>query len=85
MHRRRRPTGTGTLLTMEETARAAVLRLRPLARLASAHVLGDIKVLTDPEGKATNQRPRLGPPDSESEVSRPTYYIEIIVPTGRNT
>jgi hypothetical protein len=40
---------------MEETTRAAVLRLRPLARLARAHVLGHVKVLPDPEGKATNQ------------------------------
>ena len=52
---------------MEETARAAVLRLRPLARLARAHVLCDIKVLTYPEGKATNQRPRLGPPEVSTE------------------
>ena len=48
---------------MEETARAAVLRLRPLARLARAHVLCDIKVLTYPEGKAMNQRACLGPPE----------------------
>jgi hypothetical protein len=40
---------------MEETTRAAVLRLRPLARLARAHVLGHVKVLPYPEGKATNQ------------------------------
>ena len=52
---------------MEETARAAMLRLRPLARLTRAHVLGDIKVLTNPEGKATNQRPRLGPPEVPAE------------------
>jgi hypothetical protein len=34
---------------------------------ARAHVLRDLKVLTDPEGKATNQRPRLGPPEVSAE------------------
>ena len=46
---------------MEEAAWAAVLRFHPLARLARADILGDVKVLPHPEGKATNQRPRLGP------------------------
>ena len=45
---------------MEETARAAMLRLHSLARLARAHVLGDVDVLPNPEGQAANQRPRLG-------------------------
>jgi hypothetical protein len=48
---------------MEETARAAVLLFRPLARLARAYILGDVDVLPDPEGEATNQQPRLGPPE----------------------
>ena len=52
---------------MEEAARAAVLRLGPLARLARAHVLGDIDVLTHPDGEAANQRPRLGPPEVPPE------------------
>jgi hypothetical protein len=37
---------------MEEAARTAMLRLGPLARLAGAHVLGNVAVLTHPEGEA---------------------------------
>ncbi len=48
---------------MEEAAWAAVLRFHPLARLARADILGDVEVLPDPQGEATNQRPRLGPPE----------------------
>jgi hypothetical protein len=59
---------------MEETARAAVLRLRPLARLARAHVLGDIRVLTDPEARRRTSdpaRPKC-PPRGPSWHSRST-------------
>ena len=38
-----------------------------LARLARAHVLGDIDVLTHPESEAAHQRPRLGPPEVSPE------------------
>ena len=48
---------------MKEAARAAVLRLGSLARLACAHVLGHVAILPHPEGEATHQRPRLGPPE----------------------
>ena len=48
---------------MEEAARAAVLRLSALARLARADVLGDVDVLAHPEGEALRQRPRLGSPE----------------------
>ena len=47
---------------MQETAGAAVVRFRTLARLAGAHVLGDVDILSHPEGKAAHQRPRLRPP-----------------------
>jgi hypothetical protein len=47
----------------KETAWAAVLRFHPLASLARADILGDVEVLPDPEGTATNQRSRLGPPE----------------------
>jgi hypothetical protein len=47
---------------MEKTAWAAMLSLHPLARLARAHIFGDIDVLPNPEGQAANQRPRLGAP-----------------------
>ena len=40
-----------------------MLRFHPLASLARADILGDVEVLPDPEGKATNQRSRLGPPE----------------------
>ena len=52
---------------MEEPAWAAVLRLGALARLARAHVLGDVDVLAHPEGEAPHQRPRLGAPKMPSE------------------
>jgi hypothetical protein len=38
-------------------------RAPALARVARADVLSDVEVLADPEGEATNQRPRLGPPE----------------------
>jgi hypothetical protein len=40
----------------------AVFRLGPLAGLARAYVLGNVNLLSHPEGEAANQRPRLGPP-----------------------
>jgi hypothetical protein len=40
---------------MEQAPWTAVFRLGPLARLARAHVLGNVGVLSDPEGKAANQ------------------------------
>ena len=46
---------------MEEPTRAAVLRFGALARLTRAHVLGDVDVLTHPEGEAPHQGPRLSP------------------------
>ena len=52
---------------VEEPTRAAVFRLGALARLARAHVLGDIDVLTHPESEAAYQRPRLGPPEVSPE------------------
>jgi hypothetical protein len=54
---------------MEEAARTAVLRLRPLARLACAHVLGDVDILPHPEGEAAHQRSRLGPSKMPSQRS----------------
>jgi hypothetical protein len=45
---------------MEETARAAVLRLGPLAGLARVYVLGDVNVLSHAEGEVANKRPSLG-------------------------
>ena len=54
---------------MEQSPRSAVLRLRPLACLARAHVLGDVDVLTHPEGEPANQRPRLGPPEMPPQRS----------------
>jgi hypothetical protein len=39
---------------MEEAARAAVFRLGPLAGLARAYVLGNVNVLSHPEGEAAN-------------------------------
>ncbi len=39
---------------MEEAARAAVFRLGPLASLARAYVLGNVNVLSHPEGEAAN-------------------------------
>ena len=48
---------------MKKTARAAVIRLHALARLAGANILGDLPVLSDPECQAANQRPRLGSPE----------------------
>ena len=48
---------------MEEPAWAAVLRFGALARLARAHVFGDVDVLANPEGEAPYQRPRLGAPE----------------------
>ena len=52
---------------MEEPARAAVLRLGALARLARAHVLGDVDVLAHPEGEAAYQRPCLGASEVAAE------------------
>ncbi len=52
---------------MEETAPAAVLCLGLLAILVRAHALSNIKVLTDPGGKAGNRRPRLRPPEVLAE------------------
>ena len=47
---------------MERAPWTAVFRLGPLARLARAHVLGDITVLPNAQGEASNQQPLLGPP-----------------------
>ena len=54
---------------MEEVTLSAMLRLGPLARLARAHVLGDVHVLPHPEGEAANERPRLGPSEVPPEWS----------------
>ncbi len=54
---------------MEEAARAAVLSFGALARLARAHVLGYVDVLTHPEGEATHQRPCLGQPKVSPELA----------------
>ncbi len=48
---------------MEEAARAAVLRFYPQVHLARADILGDVAVLPEPKGEATNQQLRLGPPE----------------------
>jgi hypothetical protein len=58
---------------MEEAARAAVLRLGSLARLARAYVLCHVAILPYPEGKATHQRPSLGPP--EVSAKRPIVAL----------
>ena len=47
--------------------RAAMLSFGALARLARAHVLGDVDVLAHPEREASHQRPRLGPPEVSPE------------------
>ncbi len=39
---------------MEEATRAAVLRLGPLAGLARAYILGNVNVLSHPQGKEAN-------------------------------
>jgi hypothetical protein len=52
---------------VKKPARAAVLRLDPLARLARANVLGDVDLLSHPESEATDQRPRLGSPEMPAE------------------
>ena len=52
---------------VQQSARAAVLSLGALARLARPHVLGDVDVLAHPEGDATHQRPRLGPSEASPE------------------
>ncbi len=52
---------------VEEPSRAAVFRLGALARLAQAHVFGDINVLPHPKGEAAHQLPRLGPPEVSPE------------------
>ncbi len=47
---------------MDESARAAMLRLGALARLARAHILGNVDGLrlAHPEGEPQHQRHRLG-------------------------
>jgi hypothetical protein len=61
---------------MDEAARAAMLRLGPLARLARAYVLGHVNVLPHPEGEAANERPRLGPAASaEVPAERPVVAL----------
>ncbi len=62
---------------VEQTARAAVLRFHPLARLACAQVLGDVDVLPHPEGPAEKlatpaSAQRLGPPVKMARPSRST-------------
>ncbi len=47
---------------LEQPTRAAVLCLGALARLARAHMVCDIDVLTYPKSKAAHQRPRRCPP-----------------------
>ena len=52
---------------MEEPARAAVLCLGALARLARVHILSDVIILAHAEGQAQHQRPRLGAPKMPPE------------------
>jgi hypothetical protein len=52
---------------MEQPARAAVLSLHPLARLARADILDQIATLPRPEGEAAYQRPSLGPTEVSSQ------------------
>ena len=61
---------------MDKSARAAVLRLGALARLARAYVLGDVDVLAHPEGEAAYQRPRLGA--SEVPPERPVMATQYL-------
>ncbi len=52
---------------MDQPARAAVLSLHPLARLARADILDHIVILPHPEGEAAYQRPSLGPTEVSSK------------------
>ena len=54
---------------MKEATRSAMLHLGPLARLARAHVLGDVHVLPHPEGEAANEQPHFGPSEVPPEWS----------------
>jgi hypothetical protein len=69
---------------MKETARAAMIRLHPLARLARANILSDVDVLPNPKGQAANQRPRLGAPKvpSKRTVVALAQYLPPQTPTG---
>ncbi len=52
---------------MEEPSGTAVGRLRVLTCPAGPHILCYLRILPNPEGKATYQRPRLGPPKVAAE------------------